>query len=472
MKSLKEQSPDEVYKGVLIGIPTFGMTSINFGISLATTGAPIFTSRSYLPVIGKPVDVARNEIAAVSISRNYSYVWFRDDDVSVEADSLVKLMARLTKNQKGSPRSVSEVVVGGVVYSKIRPPAPMIYRADVPGGYEDWNYGDLVECDAIGMGCTLIPVGVFNKIIEAGLDRYQCVNDGCAVNWSVEYRKPGNCPHCEITLAPMFFKTVRPGDGLDGRPVEMTEDTYFCLQAKDAGAKIYADCGVQCQHECTETGSVFYFHKGLGHPVWESEGNVEFTPQADTFVAKQKEYRPRNHKRNGSKKGKVKFNVGSGGVDKKGYINIDLYSKADFRCDVRDLAKAVRTYGQADEINASHVLEHVDRNAVPTTLKNWLKSLKPGGQLKIEVPDAKVAMEEFLYHDSNGSSLNQKTWSEAVVFGSQDRPGMVHQAAITVNKMNDLIRANKNMIASHSVRSLRPKGYNQQIIRATITKAG
>lgn len=472
MQSLKDDPKALKYNGVLVGIPTFGMNSINFTISMATSASPIFTSKSFIPIVGKPVDVARNEIAKVALDRNYGYVWFRDDDVSTESDALIKLLGRFGKEQKAKPREVAEAIIGGVVYSKVRPPTPMIYRADVVGGYEDWNFGDLVECDTIGMGCTVIPTGVFRKIISSGLDKYQCVNDRCPVGWSVVYETPGYCPHCRIGLCPILFKTVRPNEGLKG-DIEMTEDTYFCLQAKEVGVKIYADCAVQTQHECTDTGTMFYFHQGLGCPVWECDGNIEFTPTAGSFIAQRKEFSPRSngHKKNGNN-GSVKFNIGCGEQKKKGYVNIDAFVEADFNCDIRDLGPAVRTYGQADEIFARHVLEHVNRSAIPATVKNWLKALKPGGKLRIETPDGKAAMEEFLYHDSNGSSFRDREFYESVVFGSQERPGMEHMTAITENKMNRLVAANRNMIARATVRSMKPKGYNQRIIRATITKVG
>lgn len=471
MQSLKDDPKDLKYNGVLIGIPTFGMVSINFLISQCLTGSPIFTSRGYLPVIGKPVDVARNEIAASALYKNYGYVWFRDDDVNVKHDACVKLMGRLSVAQKAQPRDVAEAVVGGVVYSKIKPPSPMIFRHDVVGGYEDWNYGDIVECDSIGMGCTLIPTGVFKKIIDAGMDKWQCINSNCPVNWTVTYKEKGVCPDCGGPLVAVLFKTVRGGEGLDWKPTEMTEDTYFCLLAKEVGVKIYADCGVQCEHEDTESGTIYYFHEGLGVPVWECDGNLEFEPQAGSVVAQLKEFSPKEKRKSN---GKVKFNIGCGveSEHKKGYVNIDMFADCDFRCDIRDLAPAIRKYGQADEVFARHVLEHVNRNAVPATFKNWLKALKPGGKLWIEVPDGKAAMEEFLHHDGNGSSFVKKNFSESVVFGSQDRPGMEHRTAITVNKMERLVAANKNMIAAHSIRSIHPKKHNQRVIRATITKAG
>lgn len=467
MRSLKDDPKDEQFNGVLLAIPTFGFPSINFTRSIRLACTPIFTSQGMADVQNKPVDVARNELAALALKLDYGYVWFRDDDVMASPDALVKLMGRLTPKQRANPRETGDAIIGGVVYSKVRPPQPMIYRAGIPGGYEDWNYGDLVECDSVGMGCTLIPTGVFKRILDDGLDKFQCINEKCDVNWTAVYPKgTEKCPHCEGPIAPIFFKTVRGGEGMNWAPVEMTEDTYFCLQAKDAGCRVYADCGVQCQHEDTETGTLFYLHEGLGLPVWECDGIVDMYPQiADKADVSTDTVKPKP-----KKNGKTKFNVGCGEVHKKGFINIDLNTKADFRCDGRDLRPAIEKYGQADLIESDHMLEHVNRTAVTVTVRNWLKALKPGGVVRFRVPDAIAAMNDFLEADKNGTKLAEYDFKEAVVFGAQRYPGDSHLSAITENKMKKIIRSCSNMIEKHTMEVGRFEGKNQDEIVVEIIK--
>jgi hypothetical protein len=466
MKSLKDDPKDEKFNGILVGIPTFGTPSINFTRSIKMAGTPIFTSQAWYDVIGKPVDVARNEIAGVALSRNFSFVWFRDDDVLAEPEALIKLMGRLSPEQRAKPREVGEVVIGGVVYSKVCPPQPMIYRSGIPGGYEDWGLGDLVECDSIGMGCTVIPTGVFRRILESGYEKFQCVNDKCRINWSVVHGpEVGVCPTCGAKLTPIFFKTVRGGDGLDFQSVEMTEDTYFCLLAKDCGVGVYADAGVQCQHEDKETWTKYYYHPGIGMPVWEKDGVVDFYPQ----IPSEEQIKNAPKRENINKDKKVRFNVGCGGVHKKGFVNIDLNTEADFVCDGRDLRPAIIRYGQADEIESDHMLEHVNRTAVPATFRNWIKALKPGGVLRVRVPDARAAMEGFLEADDGAKAMDYD-FAEAVVFGRQAYDGDTHMAAITPNKMKRLIRSCTGMIESHKVEVGRFKGMNQDEIVVEVIK--
>jgi len=439
------------YNGVLVGVPTFGMVSVNFMVSEKLMGMPIFTSPAYMTVIGKPVDVARNEIAFTAMDGNYGYVLFRDDDVMIAPDAMIKLQGRLSKKQKGDPGNVAETIVGGIVYSKKKPPVPMIMRLGVPGGFEDWNFGDLVEADSIGMGCTLVPVGVFRKVAE-DIKEFQCVNDGCSVGWSITHGPDINkCPTCGGALVPIMFKTVKVERGFANRPTTMTEDTYFCLLAAKAGVKVYADCSVQCQHECNKTGTLFYYHEGYGVPVWEDENGVDFLPRLDQVLGRD-EIEDKSKKKEKEKKDKkIRFNIGSDTFHKKGYINIDLNTKCDFKCDVKNLRPAIAKYGEADEIRASHILEHIEHQHVTHTVRNWVKALKPGGKLYIEVPDALSAMKRLIDVDEKNGSAKEYHLNEWVVFGEQNHPGMIHQTAITKNKIERILKSCSGMIDKYDI---------------------
>jgi hypothetical protein len=52
--------------------------------------------------------------------------------------------------------------------------------------------------------------------------------------------------------------------------------------------------------------------------------------------------------------------------------------------------------GTIDEIRASHVLEHFPHRQVEAVLKDWSRALKPGGKLKIAVPDFRKIAEGYL----------------------------------------------------------------------------
>lgn len=457
---------DSKYESILVAIPTFGMASMNFHISQWTMARPILTSHGYTYVQGKPVDVARNEIAAYAMHiGKVGYVFFRDDDVLIESDALVKLYGRINRKTKANPKKLGNSIIGGVVYSKEKPPIPMMFNANITGAVEDWNVGDLVKLDIIGMGCTLIPVGVFFKV-EPEVEYWQCCNENCPVKWHMDYKAPGDCDHCGRKLIPQFFRTIEKTEDEQGCLGTFTEDSYFCLTAKRAGVQTYCDTGVQCKHEDFASNTRYYYHIGLGYPVWEIGKSIHFWPDEHDPAHDAVAYKPRS-------KGKVRFNVGCGGDKKKGYVNIDIFDHgADFACDAKDLQPAVVKYGQANEIVANHVLEHIPRDEVLGTLRNWVKALKPGGVLKIEVPDGRWACEQFLEKDLNGKPGLAYNWHELIIHGTQADQGQYHYTIMTENKLENMLKTMKSQVERVNLRVVFPKTHNQQVIRATVTKRG
>lgn len=79
-----------------------------------------------------------------------------------------------------------------------------------------------------------------------------------------------------------------------------------------------------------------------------------------------------------------------------GFVNVDVLETVG--ADVVDDVFALKTFdaGCADLIYSSHCLEHVSRNYFKEALKRWHEVLKPGGILRIAVPDIRAAMEWYL----------------------------------------------------------------------------
>lgn len=75
-----------------------------------------------------------------------------------------------------------------------------------------------------------------------------------------------------------------------------------------------------------------------------------------------------------------KLNLGSGSSPLEGYRNLDIK-------DGNNIYPLSLGDGVADEVRASHVLEHFPHGEVETVVKDWARVLKPGGRLKIAVPD-------------------------------------------------------------------------------------
>ena len=82
-----------------------------------------------------------------------------------------------------------------------------------------------------------------------------------------------------------------------------------------------------------------------------------------------------------------RLHLGSGRKRIPGYLNVDgdEDTKPDIIAIINDLSK-IET-DSADAVYACHVLEHTPRGAVQEVLEEWHRVLRPGGELRVAVPD-------------------------------------------------------------------------------------
>jgi hypothetical protein len=79
----------------------------------------------------------------------------------------------------------------------------------------------------------------------------------------------------------------------------------------------------------------------------------------------------------------VRLNVGAGSVVIDGYTALDIKTGTE-------AGKLPYADESVDEVYASHVLEHVARAEAFNTLREWVRVLKPGGILRVAVPDMEL----------------------------------------------------------------------------------
>lgn len=85
----------------------------------------------------------------------------------------------------------------------------------------------------------------------------------------------------------------------------------------------------------------------------------------------------------------LRLNIGGGETIIEGYENVD-------RRFGKEAYPLIYPDNSVDEIRAVHVLEHFPFRQTDDVLKDWVRVLKPGGRIRISVPDVRKEAEEIL----------------------------------------------------------------------------
>lgn len=122
----------------------------------------------------------------------------------------------------------------------------------------------------------------------------------------------------------------------------------------------------------------------------------------------------------------LKLDLGAGRARIPGYLPIDDSLGHDVRSlPFRD--------GSVDEIRASHVLEHIHYRDAQPTLEHWFNVLKPGGIIRIAVPDFDKIV--GLYVEGKGSEAP----IEGYLMGGQVDSLDEHRAIYQAQKLKGLL---------------------------------
>lgn len=89
--------------------------------------------------------------------------------------------------------------------------------------------------------------------------------------------------------------------------------------------------------------------------------------------------------------------------------------------------------GTVDYVFSSECLEHFPWAEIEAVVSEWCRLLKPGGQIRIEVPDFKAACQQML--SSEGFELD---WAmQQIFFGGQSSKFDFHCAGLTDNILKE-----------------------------------
>lgn len=90
-----------------------------------------------------------------------------------------------------------------------------------------------------------------------------------------------------------------------------------------------------------------------------------------------------------------KLNIGGGDIPLAGYENIDRKFGGE-AYPLKDNTGKPIPDASCDEVRASHILEHFSNAEVPLVLAEWSRVLKPGGRLRVAVPDFEYCAKGYL----------------------------------------------------------------------------
>ena len=99
--------------------------------------------------------------------------------------------------------------------------------------------------------------------------------------------------------------------------------------------------------------------------------------------------------------GKMYLHLGCGGIDKKGFINIDglPFPHIHYIQSINNLSRF--DDGSVDLIYASHCIEHFSYLRTKSVLSEWFRVLKKGGVLRLSIPDFDKLVEIYKKHNNN-----------------------------------------------------------------------
>jgi predicted SAM-dependent methyltransferase len=304
------------------------------------------------------------------------------DDVFAAGDAIHRLWSRMQAHGDVD-------LITGVYWTKTHPTHPYIWRDLQRGPYLDWRMGEWFPVDFAGCDCLLVRLS----------DRMQA-------------------------LGPEWFSTSWVWDDGDTPvPGLNTEDFYFYTKAREAGIRLWCDTNVQCLHEDRHSRELY----GLTSDMPQAGATPPTLPDAGTDAAP-----------------KVKIADLGSGRDTPWWgdgtqVQVDRFDgdenlRPTYRCDLRSLPVPDQFY---DLVHARHVLEHFGRDEVPGVLREWLRVLRVGGRLQINVPNLAYAAQGLLAMEAGEVPFDQYVgWQ---LYGEQASPYDYHKTGFTVRILRRLL---------------------------------
>lgn len=339
-------------------------------------------SHGFLNIGGEKVDVARNYLFERALESGAKYMLFIGEDTVVPYYAFKKLLKTAEENP--------DAVVTGVYYIKCLDPMIMVRDGNwivIP----NVDPGQVIDAWQTGMDIMMIPIKILKEMKEENPDLPFC----CIWN--------KNDPDEEIPF--------------------VGEDNFFVHRLHKRGTKLLVNTDVQCLHMDLASGMY------TAHPSVNLKDYFTNIPITRPLTLDDKDFIDRRWtdrlpEGTGGSAGykaviarmieegqTIRFNMGCGRDKLDGYMGVDMYSDA---ADIKqDIMKLDLPEGCADEIFASHVIEHIPQHRAEDVLDKWLKTLKEGGKFVMETPNLELLCRDFINQEGE-----DKRTTTMCIFGS------------------------------------------------------
>ena len=135
---------------------------------------------------------------------------------------------------------------------------------------------------------------------------------------------------------------------------------------------------------------------------------------------------------------RIRLHLGAGDRSWPGWINVDCIGQQDL---LSDVTKLDLPDDYADEITAIHLFEHIPVLKAQQTLQEWVRLLKPGGQLSLEMPCLDNIMQLWSQGVRNDDLIGR------ALFGMPEPETMRHHWCYSKQQIGDLmLRAGLKMV--------------------------
>lgn len=150
---------------IMVGVPMTGVVRAEWMLARYGQVIPCNWSQvdcihwidQYSPIRFSVAD-ARNMISTRAVEEKFEWLFFIDHDVVLPPTTVLRLNDIMLENKVP--------IFGGLYFTRSVPSEPLIYRGRGNSYYKDWNLGDKVWVDGMGMGCTLINVSVLKALYD------------------------------------------------------------------------------------------------------------------------------------------------------------------------------------------------------------------------------------------------------------------------------------------------------------------